>query len=870
MKQVSNKEGGVSVGNGVLPTVICGAGARGLVHAEAIRKVPALELRGFYDVQHTARQRAAEATGLPAFSDLAQLLQETRPQIAVIATPPIARFDLVEQLAQSGQVRGIVIEKPIALSIAEARRILTFCSERGIALRISHQLRFSTEFIRLRQAIRGGELGSLQSLKASCYGNLMDQGAHMIDMLCWLLDLRQAERVKAEGWQDLPEIAKKVRIRPDFVEDQVHPAPYAVLASIEFAQGVRASLNSGLLAPMVEPQLGQWMQKRVEATGSEGSAEAHVGSHFKLVNKDHPDGLVERTSLEAYTDSTRALHADFASSLMDENANSLETEQATRAGELLFACLHSSVTGDAVELPLDEAKSQSLQTYERKAYVPATRHAPDGPRLSVIVGMADHRGVGLRAVSSWTEGQRCDPRAFELIMILDHRVGKLADTLRARLRPWDQCLELETTNEMEQRAVAAKLARGEYLLFTEPHVISEPEAIAEAIRFFETQPDAGFCGRSMPIPGNLFTYNETRMFREAFTEWSKRGNWAKVYSRGFGIRKSVYEEVGGFQHRYRDFAEPLIGAMLKERGYELGYAPGVGLQHLDADSFQLIEGFIKDFTDGESLYRMEGDPETIRAFFGEPAEWSEARSLNRPVMVQAAKVLLREILRPHRAISMRFRLQAAPAELMRLLPLAVLGHKLLILRYEAQGLATRFRYWLWRRNPDRRYKAFADWYAAAIAYYRVRFCAEHPEAEARGTGPGRLRQMDAITPQDSYGFYPLETYFGRPFRWSSTIAALKLTAEPAKYEVLVQTAGPRWFMPQRDVAIYLDGHRLNEVEYEAEKVRLRVKVSAEALTKGNSHWLILCCTPWRQDNVHRRDVRKLGIPIVSVELHALR
>src|SRR5262249_3295544 len=147
----------------------------------------------------------------------------------------------------------------------------------------------------------------------------------------------------------------------------------------------------------------------------------------------------------------------------------------------------------------------------------------------------------------------------------DSRVGALADALRARLRPWDQCLELETTNEMEQRVIGARLARGEYLFFTEPHVLFEPETVAEAIRFFETQAYVGFCGRSMPIPGKLFTYNETRMFREAFQEWSKRGNWAKVYSRGFAIRKSIYFEVGGFQHRYRDFAEPLIAATLKEK-----------------------------------------------------------------------------------------------------------------------------------------------------------------------------------------------------------------------------------------------------------------------------------------------------------------
>jgi hypothetical protein len=37
-----------------------------------------------------------------------------------------------------------------------------------------------------------------------------------------------------------------------------------------------------------------------------------------------------------------------------------------------------------------------------------------------------------------------------------------------------------------------------------------------------------------------------------------------------------------------------------------------------------------------------------------------------------------------------------------------------------------------------------------------------------------------------------------------------------------------------------------------------------------NHWLILCCNAWRRDNVHRRDPRKLGIPILSVELEPPR
>lgn len=77
-----------------------------------------------------------------------------------------------------------------------------------------------------------------------------------------------------------------------------------------------------------------------------GSAEAHFGSHFKLVNQAHPLGLAERTSLNAYTDATRVMHADFAACLQDGAVGAV---RAPANGHWLMLCCipwrHDNVHG---------------------------------------------------------------------------------------------------------------------------------------------------------------------------------------------------------------------------------------------------------------------------------------------------------------------------------------------------------------------------------------------------------------------------------------------------------------------------------------------------------------------------------------------
>ena len=205
--------------------LLCGTGQRGLDHIGLISGVPGLRRAALHDICATQLQRAAEQTDARPSTDLDALLEAVRPDIVVIATPPSVRLNLAERVAAHPEVRAIVVEKPLALTLEEADEVLKVCSDHDVQLAVFHQLPFCDEFARLRTAIGEGELGDLHSLHAYCYGNLFDQGSHMADLLRWLMPNRKPEWVMAQGWQDARTIARFADLPPTFGAPSIHRAP---------------------------------------------------------------------------------------------------------------------------------------------------------------------------------------------------------------------------------------------------------------------------------------------------------------------------------------------------------------------------------------------------------------------------------------------------------------------------------------------------------------------------------------------------------------------------------------------------------------------------------------------------------------------
>ena len=96
-----------------------------------------------------------------------ELLEKERVDLLAVASPTDTHCEIVLDAAESGKVRGIYCEKPIALTLAEADRMISACEKAGVALVIGHERRFGAHFVKAREFIREGGLGEIRTVLAA-------------------------------------------------------------------------------------------------------------------------------------------------------------------------------------------------------------------------------------------------------------------------------------------------------------------------------------------------------------------------------------------------------------------------------------------------------------------------------------------------------------------------------------------------------------------------------------------------------------------------------------------------------------------------------------------------------------------------------
>lgn len=130
---------------------VIGAGRRGTAHTEAVADLEGVaRVVGVADTDE-GRARALVGANAPhgrAYADPAAMLRATRPQIVYVTTPP--PLHLEQTLVAFAVGANVVLEKPIALSVAEAERIGEAADKAGRLVHVCHQLRYNESAPALR------------------------------------------------------------------------------------------------------------------------------------------------------------------------------------------------------------------------------------------------------------------------------------------------------------------------------------------------------------------------------------------------------------------------------------------------------------------------------------------------------------------------------------------------------------------------------------------------------------------------------------------------------------------------------------------------------------------------------------------------
>jgi predicted dehydrogenase len=190
-----------SVGVGVI-----GCGGIGRWHARNLAHLPGVRLVALADPDPAAREAAGRAFGVPVLDSAEVLLRHDEIELVSICTPPEAHASLIEAAAAAG--KHVLVEKPMALAVADADRALAACRAHGVQLGVVHQQRAQSSTRALHELCGAGAFGRplLATVSHTWYksqaqldrdpwraaaatggGVLLDQAVHAIDLLVWFL-----------------------------------------------------------------------------------------------------------------------------------------------------------------------------------------------------------------------------------------------------------------------------------------------------------------------------------------------------------------------------------------------------------------------------------------------------------------------------------------------------------------------------------------------------------------------------------------------------------------------------------------------------------------------------------------------------------
>ena len=121
------------------------------------------------------------------YTDYRTMLQDEDLHLLGVATSDHLHAQVVVDAAEAG-VRGILCEKPIATTLADADRMIEACERRGVAMSVDHLRRFRPHWNGALAEFEDGALGAVRRIVGS-FGAprsmLFRNGTHLIDAVSW-------------------------------------------------------------------------------------------------------------------------------------------------------------------------------------------------------------------------------------------------------------------------------------------------------------------------------------------------------------------------------------------------------------------------------------------------------------------------------------------------------------------------------------------------------------------------------------------------------------------------------------------------------------------------------------------------------------
>lgn len=170
----------------------------GANHVRCLEELPEAELVAVSDLDAARATEVAKVFGCRAYDRYQAMLAEEQPNAVVVAVPTEQHLAVALDVVAAGS--HVLVEKPIADSPANARRIIDAARQAGVRLAVGHIERFNPAVRRLKEVIEAGMLGKILSISARRVGLpsahhgktnvVVDLAVHDLDIMRFLLGQR--------------------------------------------------------------------------------------------------------------------------------------------------------------------------------------------------------------------------------------------------------------------------------------------------------------------------------------------------------------------------------------------------------------------------------------------------------------------------------------------------------------------------------------------------------------------------------------------------------------------------------------------------------------------------------------------------------
>jgi predicted dehydrogenase len=316
-----------------------GCGPRARSHIGAMQACGAVELLALCDTDEGRLNAAGEQFGIARrYQDMAAAIRAEQPDLVDIVTPPTIRASIVEPAIAAG-APALLIEKPLALTPSESRRLVELGRDRLIAVNTQYQ--WMPHWQRFWGLLAERALGEIRLLRASTRCNILEQGPHIIDLA---LTAAACAGLPAPEWA-LAACAGLERFGQT-------PVPADTSATIGLGDA-RLHLNAGPSAPEVPGENVIWYQQQVEVIGDAGRLWVSLNQGWKLWRdgafESGPTGWPQNDG-----EAQAALFVHLRDALLGQDAGwrqfPTRIEVAARNADLLFGCYASALRGARVAL----------------------------------------------------------------------------------------------------------------------------------------------------------------------------------------------------------------------------------------------------------------------------------------------------------------------------------------------------------------------------------------------------------------------------------------------------------------------------------------------------------------------------------------